>query len=235
MIVVSTNTTSQAHLGATAAALLLSPGTNFVILSTSTAPSWENDLPKQRDSGASTALPINALQITKQSTAETRPVEWAEEPPWHDRHVAGVEAQQLVNLALEELPTEEAIESFEVQFSDFIEQHGVAGVTALELRLLRANDPALEPWGWVFLTALGYSRDPSVDAVARQILVGEIISSSAGRRAAAASAMGAFSSPSTLATLEQRAAIETNRVVLATLQAHIRVLKGNGISAKTAA
>jgi hypothetical protein len=164
---VSTNRTFQTYLGATTAALLL--GTNVVILGTSTVPPWQDDLSKLKDSGSSTARPVNAIQITKQSTAVTQLPEWMEELPRRDKLVAGIEAQQLVTLVLEELPSEEATESFEVQFSEFIEQHGVAGIAALESRLLCANDPALEPWGWVFLTALGNSRDPSIDAAAQPL------------------------------------------------------------------
>jgi hypothetical protein len=230
---VSTNGTFPTYLASPTDALL--HGTNVVILGASTVPPWQNDFLKPKDSGSSTARPVYAIQITRQSTAGTHLPEWMEEFPQRDKLVANIEAQQLVTLLLEELPSEEATASFEVQFSEFIEQHGVAGIAALESRLLRANDPALEPWGWVFLTALGNSRDPSIDVAAQRVLFGEIASSSAGRRAAAVSAIGAFPTPSTLVTFEQRAAIETNRIVLATLQAHIRVLKGHGISTKTAA
>jgi hypothetical protein len=170
MIAVSTNRTLQPHLGDTA-----SFGTNLVFLDASTASPWQNDS-KLQGSRVSTARPVNSVQFTKRSTADTRPPEWTEELPWRDKVAAGIEAQQLVDMVLGELPTEEATESLEDQFSEFIEQHGVAGITALESRLLRANDPALEPWTWVFLTALGTSRDPSIDAAARRILVGEIAS-----------------------------------------------------------
>ena len=53
---------------------------------------------------------------------------------------------------------------------------------------------------------------------------------SAGRRSAAASALGAFPDAMVLAALERRAAVEKNRIVLATLKAHIRVLKGDAAS-----
>jgi hypothetical protein len=149
--------------------------------------------------------------------------------------VAGLEAQQLVNEALEELQTEEMLELFEVRSSEFIDQNGVAGIAAFETYLLRSTNPVTEPLIRRFLRALGSVRTPAVDTVARQVLLSQLSSLSGGRRSAAASALGAFPSLATLVALEQRAAVENNRIVLATLQAHIRVFRANGLSSTQAA
>ncbi len=234
MTAVSTSRTAQTHTGV-AAALMVSLGTNFSILSASTANVWPCHISQQEDSQTSTAQRATPRQIARSSTPETQPPEWREEIPWQARLVAGLEAQQLVNEALEELQTEEMLELFEVRSSEFIDQNGVAGIAAFETYLLRSTNPVTEPLIRRFLRALGSVRTPAVDTVARQVLLSQLSSLSGGRRSAAASALGAFPSLATLVALEQRAAVENNRIVLATLQAHIRVFRANGLSSTQAA
>jgi len=147
-----------------------------------------------------------------------------------DRLVAGIYVQQLVSAALEELQTDESLELFEAQTSEYIDQQGAAGIAALDARLLRSTDPVAEPLARRFLRALGNPRTPTIDIIARQMLLTQLASSSAGRRSAAASALGAFPNSATLTALERRAAVETNRIVVAKLHAHIRVFKANGLS-----
>jgi hypothetical protein len=138
------------------------------------------------------------------------------------------ETKQLILEFLNNLQTEESMENYELAISDIIDRHGRTGIAALEAQLFR---PPVEPLSWKFLGALGVRRGLPLDNVAKRILLSHINSTSAGRRSAATSALSAFPDAMVLEALERRAAIETNRIVLATLKAHIRVLRGDGLPA----
>jgi hypothetical protein len=136
------------------------------------------------------------------------------------------ETRQLIVSYLEDRHTEESMEIFELEICDIIDRYEERGIAALETQL---SEPDLEPLSWKFLAALGVRRGWPLDNLAKRILLGNLNSRSAGRRSAAASALGAFPDEVVLAALEHREAIETNRIVLATLKAHIRVLKRDGL------
>jgi hypothetical protein len=233
---ISASRTAQVFPASLAAVLMVSLGTSFSLPSdASTASVWQGLTAQKEDSRAATAQRSTPFQIVRSSTPETQSPEWREELPWQARLLASTEVNQLVNAALEELQTEEALELFETRASAFLDLHGVAGIAALETHLLRSRgDPAVEPLARRVLRALGNVRAPAIDTVARHVLFSQLSSSSGGRRSAAASALGAFPSLTTLVALEQRAAVEKNRIVLATLQAHIRVFKANGLSSAKA-
>jgi hypothetical protein len=139
------------------------------------------------------------------------------------------EVTELISVFLENVQTEETLERCELAISDIIDSYGKNGIAALEAQLLESA--ALEPLFWRFLTALGARRGDPTDQLAKQILLRHLNSSSAGRRAAATSALGAFSDGALLNDLERRAAVEKNRMVIATLNAHIRALKRDAVSA----
>jgi hypothetical protein len=92
------------------------------------------------------------------------------------------------------------------------------------------DEPAVGPLAWKFLNALSVRRGQPIDDVARAILLSHLDSTSAGRRSAAASALGSFPDGVVLTALERRAATEKNRMVLATLNAHIRTLRRDALS-----
>jgi hypothetical protein len=136
------------------------------------------------------------------------------------------ETKQLILEFLNDLQTEDSMENYELAISDIIDRHGKTGIAALEAQLFR---PAVEPLSWKFLGALGVRRGVRLDVVAKRILLGHLNSTSAGRRSASVSALGAFPDAVVLRALERRAAIETTRIVLATLKAHISVLRRDGL------
>ena len=138
-----------------------------------------------------------------------------------------VEAKELVSTFREDVRTEGALDRYELVISDIIDRYGTRGIAALQAEVF---EPAIEPLGWKFLNALGVRRGQPIDNVARAILLRHLNSISAGQRSAAASALGAFPDAVVLAALERRAAVENNRIVLATLKAHIQVLKGDAAS-----
>lgn len=140
---------------------------------------------------------------------------------------ARLEVKELVSAFLDDVRTDETLERCELVISDIIDRYGKRGIAALQAEI---SEPAIEPLAWKFLNALGVRRGQSIDGVARSILLRHLNSRSAGRRSAAASALGAFPDAVVLAALERRAALENNRIVLATLKAHIRVLKGDAPS-----
>lgn len=134
------------------------------------------------------------------------------------------EVTDLLSLFLENVQTEEIQDRCELMISGIIDNYGTIGIAALETRL---QGPPLEPLFWKFLTALGARRGEPTDGIAKEILLRQLDSPSAGRRAAAASALGAISGAAVLTALERRATIEQNRMVKATLSAHMRALKRN--------
>ena len=138
------------------------------------------------------------------------------------------EVTDLLSLFLENVQTEEIQDRCELTISGIIDSYGTIGVAALEAQLA---GPALEPLFWKFLTALGVRRDEPTDRMAKEILLRQLDSPSAGRRAASASALGAISDAAVLTALERRAALEQNRMVKATLNAHIRTVKRHGLPA----
>lgn len=139
-----------------------------------------------------------------------------------DSSEARVEAKELVTAFLEEVRTDETLERCELVISDIIDRYGMGGIAALQAEVFEA---AVEPLAWKFLYALGARRGQPIDDAARAILLSHLDSTSAGRRSAAASALGSFPDRVVLTALERQAAIEKNRMVLATLNAHIRTLK----------
>jgi hypothetical protein len=141
---------------------------------------------------------------------------------------ASVEAKELVSAFLEDVQTDETLERCELMILDIIDRYGKAGIAALEAQVF--DEPAVGPLAWKFLNALGVRRGKPIDDVARAILLSNLDSTSAGRRSAAASALGSFPDEVVLAALERRAAIEKNRMVLATLNAHIRTLRRDALS-----
>ena len=142
------------------------------------------------------------------------------------------EAQILVNTALETIETEDSLEQFQQSAQEFINRYGDMGIAALNIRLLQPSpSPSIEPLARRFITALGTQRGQPLDDDVKRLLMLQLTSSRAGRRSAAASALGAFRDPIVLAAFEERAKIEKNRIVRATLAAHIRVFKANGLSA----
>jgi hypothetical protein len=140
---------------------------------------------------------------------------------------ARVEAKELVSAFLEDVQTDETLERCESMISDIIDRYGKGGIAALEAHVF---DDAVGPLTWKFLNSLGVRRGQPIDDVARGILLMHLDSTSAGRRSAAASALGSFPDGVVLAALERRAAIEKNRMVLATLNAHIRTLRRDAVS-----
>jgi hypothetical protein len=140
---------------------------------------------------------------------------------------AHVEAKELLSAFLEDVQTDETLERCELMISDIIDRYGKGGIAALEAHVF---DDAVGPLAWKFLNSLGVRRGQPVDDVARGILLRHLDSTSAGRRSAAASALGSFPDRVVLAALERRAAIEKNRMVLATLSAHIRTLRRDAVS-----
>jgi hypothetical protein len=146
---------------------------------------------------------------------------------------ARVEAKELVSAFLEDVQTEETLERCELMISDIIDRYGKGGIAALEAHVF--DQPAVGPLAcvgplaWKFLNALGVRRGQPIDDVARAILLSHLDSTSAGRRSAAASALGSHPDGVVLAALERRAAIEKNRMVLATLNAHIRTLRRDAL------
>jgi hypothetical protein len=231
MIAVSTSSSNQTNATLAAALAISLIGANFVAPTASTATPWHNQLPCREDSRTSTAPRVTPIQLTKPSTPETQPPEWREEASWEARLPATLEAQHLLDTALNELQTEGMLEQLEAQTKEFIDRHGIAGIAVLEAKLIRPhNDLATEPLARRFLRALGNPRTPTIDAAAKHLLLSQLASESGGRRSAAASALGAFPSAATLTALQKRATVEKNRIVLATLNAHIRVLTANGIS-----
>ena len=139
-----------------------------------------------------------------------------------DSSEARVEAKELVTAFLEEVRTDETLERCELVISDIIDRYGMGGIAALQAEVFEA---AVEPLAWKFLYALGVRRGQLVDDVARAILLSQLHSTSAGRRSAAASALGSFPDGVVLTALERQVAMEKNRMVLATLNAQIRTLK----------
>ena len=140
---------------------------------------------------------------------------------------ACVEAKELVSAFLEDVQTEETLERCELMISDIIDRYGKGGIAALEAHVF--DEPAVGPLAWKFLNALGVRREQPIDDVARAILLSHLNSTSGGRRSAAASALGSYPDGVVLAALERRAAIEKNRMVLATLNAHIRTLRRDAL------
>jgi hypothetical protein len=136
------------------------------------------------------------------------------------------EVTELLSVFLENVPTDELQDRCEVAISGIIDRYGQIGIRVLERRLV---GPALEPLFWRFLTALGARRSEPIDQIAKEILLRHLNSPSGGRRAAAASALGAICDGAVLAALERRAAIEQNRMVKATLHAHIRTLNPHAL------
>jgi hypothetical protein len=147
---------------------------------------------------------------------------------FNDVSEASVEAKELVSAFLEDVQTDEALERYELMISDIIDRYGQGGIAALEAQV--SEETAVGPLAWKFLNALGVRRGRLIDDVARGILLRNLDSRSAGRRSAAASALGSFPDGVVLAALERRAAIEKNRMVLATLNAHIRTLRRDALS-----
>jgi hypothetical protein len=135
-------------------------------------------------------------------------------------------SSQLVDIS-EDVQTDETLERCESMISDIIDRYGKGGIAALEAHVF---DDAVGPLTWKFLNSLGVRRGQPIDDVARGILLMHLDSTSAGRRSAAASALGSFPDGVVLAALERRAAIEKNRMVLATLNAHIRTLRRDAVS-----
>jgi hypothetical protein len=149
------STSSPNHTNAALAAVLaVSLGANFVVPPASTASFWHNQLAYRDDSRTSTAPRVTPVQLTKPTTPETHLSEWQDEVSWEARLTANLEAQQLLNAALNELQTEDMLEQFEAQTKQFIDQHGVAGIAILEARLIRPNDRASEPLARRFLKSV---------------------------------------------------------------------------------
>jgi hypothetical protein len=215
---------------ALAAALMMSFATNCVLPTPSTKDDAEFPFAQEAISFVSTARQSVKLHVVKSSTPETQAPQLREEPLLRDRFLANAESQQFINVAIENLQTEEALELFEIRVSEFIDKHGIAGIRSLQRTLLETNNPTNEPLARRFLRSLGSHRTPAIDAVSKDILFSQIHSISAGRRSAAASSLGAFPSYSMLMVFEARLAIEKNKIVRATLEAHIRVFKANGLS-----
>jgi hypothetical protein len=144
------------------------------------------------------------------------------------------EVTELLSLFLENVQTEEIQDRCELIISGIIDSYGTSGIDALQAHLVvqaQLVAPTLEPLFWKFLTALGVRRGDPTDRIAKEILLRHLNSPSAGRRAASASALGAIPDAAVLTALERRAAVEQNRMVQATLNAHIRTLKRHGLPA----
>ena len=174
------------------------------------------------------------VQFIKPLTPETQPQDYTIDLSWKTNWMAGREADQILQETLEQVQTEESLEKFEVSAAEFVDGHGVTGIGVLESRLLRTGDASTEPLARRFLRALGAQRGAAIDGRATRLLIEQLNSPSGGRRSAAASALGAFPSRQILTALERRKEIETNRIVLATLEAHIRVFRSNGVSSTKA-
>jgi hypothetical protein len=145
-----------------------------------------------------------------------------------DNSEARIEVRGLVSAFLKEVQTDETLERCELVISDIIDRFDKEGIAALQAELF---EPAIKSLAWKFLYALGVRRGQPIDDVARGILLSQLDSTSAGRRSAAASALGSFPDEAVLTALQRRAAIEKNRMVLATLNAHIRTMKSEALPA----
>jgi hypothetical protein len=146
--------------------------------------------------------------------------------------------REVIEGALRREQTEEVMDNVSDAFEAFLDQYGAAGILGLASALARtaASSDLLEPLWWQFLRALGKQRNPVADQAARRILVRQLGLSSGGRRSAAAAGLGGFRDFAALAALVQRAAVEQNKFVLATLMAHIRsIRRSNGLPSETAA
>jgi hypothetical protein len=170
---------------------------------------------------------ISPPEFNLPRTTNTREIKTESNSVLEDISEARVEAKELVSAFLEEVRTDEILERCELAISDIIDRHGKGGIAALQAEVF---EPTVEPLAWKFLNALGARRGQPIDDVARAILLGHLGSTSAGRRSAAATALGSFPDRVVLTALERRAAIETNRIVLATLKAHIRTLRRDALS-----
>jgi hypothetical protein len=227
---------------ALAAVFFLSLGANVGSLGTSSAdtspvqvPAPPEQIPQRTASTASTSLlQIRQVQYAQPLTSETQFLEYNFGVSWQTSLLAALEADQFLREALGDLQTVELLEAFEAKAAEFIDENGVIGISVLELRLLRAGDLSTEPFARRFIRALGSPRGLAVDHVAMQLLIMQLNSTSGGRRSAAASALGVFRNDQVLAALEQRRQVENNRFVLATLDAHIRAFRPDGLSSSKA-
>lgn len=177
--------------------------------------------------GSETALSRVAFNVFETTSANTRSITAESTQVLEDISEARVEAKELVSAFLEEVRTDEILERCELAISDIIHRHGKRGIAALQAEVF---EPTVEPLAWKFLNALGARRGQPIDDVARGILLNHLDSTSAGRRSAAASALGSSPDRVVLIALERRAAIEKNRMVLATVKAHIRTLRRDALS-----
>lgn len=146
--------------------------------------------------------------------------------------------REVIEGALRREQTEEVMDNVSDAFEAFLDQYGAPGILGLASALARtaASSDLLEPLWWQFLRALGKQRNPVADQAARRILIRQLGLSSGGRRSAAAAGLGGFRDFPALAALVQRAAVEQNKFVLATLMAHIRsIRRSNGLPSETAA
>lgn len=216
---------------AIAGVLAVCLGYGMVLSDVSTAPARPIDRFHTDDRSTSTSLyTVPYFQLVETPMLDTQPRTQSEVVPWELALMAGVAAEHLVREALGELQTEDNLDQFQENAVEFLDHHGLAGILALESQLLRFSGYETEPLARRFLRALGSCRTPTVDEASMQILFVQLDSPSGGRRSAAASALGAFPSALTLTEFERRASVEKNRIVRATLQAHIRTFKANGLS-----
>jgi hypothetical protein len=220
---------------AIAGVLAVCLGYGMVLSDISTAPATPIDRFHTDDSSASTSLhKVPYFQLVETPVLDTQPRTQRELVPWELALMASVAAENLIRDALDELRTEDNLDLFQENAVEFLDHHGLAGILALDSQLLRFTVHETEPLARRFLRALGSRRAPAIDEASMQILFVQLDSPSGGRRSAAASALGAFPSALTLAEFERRVTVEKNRIVHATLQAHIRTFKANGLSSSKA-
>ena len=236
---IDTRTSTSTSKGLTPIAIAglaaLCLGSGIALHSVSTALSLPKGIMQAEDTHASTSFnAIPYLQIVEAATPDTRSPALGEDVSWEARLMASLAAHHLVSATLDELQTEDSLEQFQERAAEFIDDHGQAGILALDTRLLRSAAPTTEPLARRFLRALGNRRSAPVDQATKHLLLVQLNSVSGGRRSAAASALGAFPSAAMLAALERRTEIEDNRIVRATLAAQIRVFRSNGLSSSKA-
>jgi len=222
--------------GALTAALIFSLGFNvFAPVADDAATTGPDHGPAGRSGAATNYHTVPYAQITKAFTAGTQPYELSAGVSWQNSLVAALEAEQLLAAYRGRVLTEDNLDDFESACVIFVAQYGVAGISALEKRLLRGGVEETDALARRYLRALGTRHDEVADREAMRLLLSELGSSSAGRRSAAASALGTFPNALVLSVMERRKKTEKNRMVLATLDAHIRNIRSNGTSSTKAA
>ena len=126
--------------------------------------------------------------------------------------------QESISRNADDVNLERFEERFEEKLSTFLTETGIQGLNAQYLKLREfGNRQAL----WCFARVLGNMVAPSTFVRRRNILTELLDSNSPGIRSAAASALGYVKDSVSINAIQRRLAKETNRLVIATLKAHI--------------